>query len=161
MFAGTIRINRMNNCLLLCEKDLRKGGTLVAMIIVLTHIQIPLGFGGTSIKLSLWYRHMCGIEPVHTVKRYDRKDKKYIQVDQPHIIKTCNKYMGGIDKLDMMCSFYKANLKCHRWYIYIWAHTTMIASVNAWFLYRRDLKLIKPNAKHMPLKSFKPRLRQV
>ena len=25
-FAGTIRINRMNNCPLLCEKDLRKGG---------------------------------------------------------------------------------------------------------------------------------------
>ena len=62
--------------------------------------------------------------------------------------------MGGIDKLDMMCSFYKANLKCHRWYIYIWAHTTTIALVNAWFLYRRNLKLVKPNAKHMPLKKF-------
>ena len=62
--------------------------------------------------------------------------------------------MGGIDKLDMMCSFYKANLKCHRWYIYIWAYTTTIALVNAWFLYRRNLKLIQPNAKHMPLKKF-------
>ena len=63
--------------------------------------------------------------------------------------------MGGINKLDMMCSFYKANLKCHHWYIYIWAHTTTtIALVNAWFLYRRNLKLIQSNAKQMPLKKF-------
>ena len=66
--------------------------------------------------------------------------------------------MGGIDKLDMMCSFYKANLKCHRWYIYIWVHTTTIALVNAWFLYRRNLKLIQPNAKHMPLKKFQAKV---
>ena len=78
-----------------------------------------------------------------------------MQVKQPHVIQTYNnKYMGGIDKLDMMCSFYKANIKCHRWYIYIWARTTTIALVNAWFLYCRNLKLIQPNAKHMPLKKF-------
>nr|XP_047141031.1 piggyBac transposable element-derived protein 3-like [Hydra vulgaris] len=63
-------------------------------------------------------------------------------------------YMGGIDQLDMMCSFYKANLKYHCWYIYTWAHTIVISLVNAWFLYRRDLKLIKPKAKHMPIKKF-------
>ena len=62
--------------------------------------------------------------------------------------------MGGIDKLDMMCYFYKANLKCYRWRVYIWAYTTTIALVNAWFPYRRNLKLIQPNAKHMPLKQF-------
>ena len=38
--------------------------------------------------------------------------------------------------------------------MYIWAHTTTIALVNAWFLYRRNLKLIQPNAKHMPRKKF-------
>ena len=62
--------------------------------------------------------------------------------------------MSGIDRHDMMCSFYKANLKCHHWYIHIWAHTSVIALVNAWFLYRRELKLINPKAKHMPLKKF-------
>ena len=62
--------------------------------------------------------------------------------------------MGGIDKVDMMCSFCKASLKCHCWYIYIWAHILVIALVNAWFLYRRYLKILSPNAKFMPLKGF-------
>ena len=70
------------------------------------------------------------------------------------MVEVSNKYMGGIDKVDMMCSFYKASLKCHRWYIYIWAHTLVIALVNAWFLYRRNLKILSPNAKFVPLKRF-------
>lgn len=152
-FAGTIRINRMNNCPLLCEKDLRKGGRGSYDYRTHTHSKsiAVRWYDNTAVTLVSSY---IGIEPVHSVKRYDRKEKKHVQVEQPHVIQTYNKYMGGIDKLDMMCSFYKANLKCHRWYIYIWAHTTTIALVNAWFLYRRNLKLIQPNAKHMPLKKF-------
>ena len=35
-------------------------------------------------------------------------------------------------------------------YIYIWGHYLLIA----WFLYRRDLKVIGPSKKFMPLKNF-------
>ena len=48
----------------------------------------------------------------------------------------------------------KPNLKCHRWYIYIWTHTLLIALSNAWFLYRQDLKIICPSKKFIPLKNF-------
>ena len=124
-FAGTIRINRMNNCPLLCEKDLCKGGRGSYDYCTHTH----------SKSMAVWWYHnkavtlvssYIGIEPAHSVKRYDRKQKKHVQVEQPHIIQTYNKYMGGIDKLDMMPSFYKANLKCHRWYIYISGQTQQL-----------------------------------
>ena len=71
-----------------------------------------------------------------------------------HIVKVYNTFMGGVDKLDMMCSLYKPTLKSRRWYIYIWLHTVVIALVNAWFLYRCNLAIVNPQAKPMPLKTF-------
>ena len=62
--------------------------------------------------------------------------------------------MGGIDKLDMMCALYKATIRSRRWYIYIWIHTLVIAVVNACFLYRRNEKLLNPEKKTMPLRTF-------
>ena len=87
------------------------------------------------------------------------KLKKHIYANQPNIVKVCNEYMGGIDKVDMMRSFYKDSMKFHRWYIHIWTHTLVIALVNAWLLYRRKLKILSPNAKFMPLKRFQAEAR--
>ena len=75
-------------------------------------------------------------------------------MNQQNMVEVYNKYMGGIDKVDMMFLFYKASLKCHRWYIYIWAHTLVIVLVKAWFLYRKNLKILSSNAKFVPLKRF-------
>ena len=47
-FARTIRINRMNNCPLLCEKV-----GVEDLITVLTHIQSPLQFGGMFGYISI------------------------------------------------------------------------------------------------------------
>ena len=38
--------------------------------------------------------------------------------------------MGGIDKLDMMCSLYKPTLRSKRWYIYLWLHSLTIFVIN-------------------------------
>ena len=47
-FARTIRISRVNNCPLLCEKV-----GVEDLIIVLTHIQSPLQFGGMFGYISI------------------------------------------------------------------------------------------------------------
>ena len=62
--------------------------------------------------------------------------------------------MGGVDKLDMVCSLYKPSLRTRRWYIHIWLHRILIAAVNGWFLHRRDLKICKPDGKFIQLKGF-------
>ena len=127
----------MNNCPLLCEKDLRNGGHGSYDYRTQTHSK-SIAVWWYDNKVVTLVSSYIGIEPIHSVKRYDQKEKKHAQVKQPHVIQTYNKYMGRIDKLDMMYSFYKAYLRCHRWYTYIWAHTASIALVNAWFLYRRN-----------------------
>ena len=152
-FAGTIRSNRTKNCPLLSEKDLKKKGrgSYDYRTDKNTNNIAVRWYDNKAVTLVSSY---VGVEPVNSVRRYDRKVKKHCQVAEPHIIQIYNKYMGGIDKLDMMCSFYKASAKCHRWYIYIWFHTVVIALANAWFLYRRNLKILNTTAKFMALRKF-------
>ena len=95
-----------------------------------------------------------GIEPVGNVKRWDRKSKTHIMVPRPAIVETYNKFMGGVDLLDMLSALYKFSFKSRRWYMYIWWHTVTVAVINAWNLYRRDQKMLEPQKKPMALRSF-------
>ena len=76
------------------------------------------------------------------------KLKTHIYVNQPNLVQISNKYMGQIDKAD------------NRWYIvsslvhlYLGSYL-VIPLVNAWFLYRRNFKILSPNAKFVSLKRF-------
>ena len=51
------------------------------------------------------------VEPIDSVRRYDEREKTYIDVPRPNVVKVYNTYMGGIDKLDMMCALYKDQIK--------------------------------------------------
>ena len=51
-----------------------------------------------------------GIESADAVKHYDRSIS-HVHVSRPNIVRLYNQYMGGIDKLDIMCSLYKPNLR--------------------------------------------------
>lgn len=98
------------------------------------------------------------VEPVNTVRHYDREIWESIDVPQPFIIQLYNKSMGGLDKPDIICSFYKPSLKCHRWYIYLWAHSFVNMLSNTWFLFCHNVKMLKPNSKFMPLQMFQANL---
>ena len=82
-----------------------------------------------------------------------RSQKKHIAVDRPHVIGVYNKGMGGVDLMDMMCTLYKFKLRSKRWYMYIFYHTLTIALANAWFLYKRNCKILD-NEKALPLRKF-------
>ena len=62
--------------------------------------------------------------------------------------------MGGVDKLDMVCSLYKQTVRSRRWYIYIWLDTIIISVANAWILYRRNTGVLDPRKRTMPLRVF-------
>ena len=100
--------------------------------------------------IMFWWSRACP-----SVTRYDRSQHKKVQVTQPDIVRFYNQYMGRVDKLNMMCKLCKPSLRTKCWYIYIWLHSILIiAAINAWFLYRRDLKTCKPNGKFIQLKRF-------
>ena len=121
LYVGTIRLPRMKKCPLMVEKDLKKKGRgeYDYKLDENSNMIAVRWFDNKSVNLVSSY---AGIEPVGNVRRYDRSLKEHIIVQQPHIVKVYNEYMGGIDKLDMMCALYKPRLRT-RWYIYIWLHT--------------------------------------
>ncbi|XP_016329239.1 piggyBac transposable element-derived protein 3-like, partial [Sinocyclocheilus anshuiensis] len=53
------------------------------------------------------------------------------------------------DLLDSFAAKYKFPMKSHRWYIYIFWHTIILAVINAWLLYKRDCKALKMTKKEI------------
>ena len=54
----------------------------------------------------------------------------------------------------MLSALYKYSLKSRRWYLHIWWHSVTVALINAWILYRRDLKAQGQEKDAMPLRRF-------
>ncbi len=98
-----------------------------------------------------------GPEPFDKVQRYDRGKKVHVDIPRRNIVKVYNRYMGGIDKLDMMVALYKPKVKSRRWYVYLWLHSIMLVVVNAWILYRRDQKELG-NKRYLPLRHFQAKI---
>ncbi|KAH9360967.1 hypothetical protein HPB48_019569 [Haemaphysalis longicornis] len=137
-FVGTVRENRLQSCKLMDEKSMKKRGRG-------THDFSVTSCGDKSLIAVKWFdnrsvtllSNCCGIEPVVSVRRWDKKAKDHVLVDCPAIIPTYNSSMGGVDLLDKMCFSYRFALRSKRWYMYLFWHTVKIAAVNAWFLHKR------------------------
>ena len=121
LYVGTIRLPRMKKSPLMVEKDLKKKGRGAYDKLDENSNMIAVRwFDNKSVNLVSSY---AGIEPVGNVRRYDRSLKEHIIVQQPYIVKVYNEYMGGIDKLDMMCALYKPRLRTRRWvHLHLAAH---------------------------------------
>lgn len=136
-YVGTLRQNRLKDCCLLREKNLK-----------------PLGQGacdhrvnnGTGISVVRWFdrkavtlvSNFVSLEPVEKVKRYDRKAKVHVDVPRPAIVAVYNSFMGGIDQHNYQVALYNYNIRSRRWYMYIFYHTLYICAVNAWNIHRRQ-----------------------
>lgn len=76
------------------------------------------------------------VHPTHTVNRYSLKEKKNIQVQQPHNIFLYNRSMGGVDRSDQNISLYRVTLRGKKWYMPLIFHMLDLAEQNAWQLHR-------------------------
>lgn len=90
----------------------------------------------------------AGAEPEDTVTRYDRKEKKHVEVSRPFAIKEYNKFMGGVDLVDRMIAHYPHGFKSKKWYLRVFFHLLNMSIINSWILYRKYFN-------NMPLVTFK------
>ena len=93
-----------------------------------------------------------GVEPVKTVRRWDRKQGMYVAINRPAIIERYNQHMGGVDLLDSLVSLYKPKVKSRRWYMYIFWYTVVMVVVNAWSSYKKVC--MNSNQRPMKLSMF-------
>lgn len=102
----TIRSNRIAGCNLESDKILLKRGRGVFVfrsdgekgIIVVKWVDN---------KCVLLASTFCGINPVTSIKRYSKQEKKKVNVTCPRVIIQYNKHMGGVDKANSLLAFYR------------------------------------------------------
>ena len=83
-----------------------------------------------------------GARPIHRVRRWDKKNKTYIDVEQPKSIHNYNMSMGGVDLSDRMISFYRIGTRTKKWPVRVFFHFIDLAVVNSWIEYRLDQKAL-------------------
>lgn len=59
--------------------------------------------------------HYDGVDSLTTAQRYDRKEKKIIDIVHPKLIKTYNRGMGGVDLHDWLTGKYSIAIRGKKW----------------------------------------------
>ena len=96
---------------------------------------------------------------IDKVKRWSKKDKAYIDVDHLEIIKYYNDFMGGVDLMDRLISYYSMTFRTKRWPTRVMFHLLSMSVVNSWIEYReRELKKRVSRKLVMDLLSFREEL---
>jgi len=158
--AATIRVNRFVNPPFLNDKVLSKMGRG-------TTFELSSDIPNSNIGLVKWYDN----KPVSLgsnfitsgtpdeVSRYCKKEKRYISINRPEIVKLYNQSMGGVDKHDQLISFFRTFMKSRKWTLRMVTHSFDMATVNSWLEYKMDCKHLNIDNKNiMDLLHFKERL---
>lgn len=76
------------------------------------------------------------VYPTAAVKRFCRTKKEMINVEQPQLINSYNRFMGGVDLHDSFVSKYRIQIKGKKWWWPLFTNLIDSALVNAWRLHR-------------------------
>lgn len=145
--TATVRSDRLKKCPLPTDKELMKKGRGSS------EFRCDANSGVTVLK---WFDNKC-VQVCSTyscpatnstVKRWNRDQRKYVEIKCPTTIKEYNQSMGGVDLADMLISLYRTSIKTRRWYLKVLFHCLDIAKVNAWLLYRRYSEQMNVPDKH-------------
>lgn len=111
--VGTLRINRANDVhnTLVDPKLLNRGACSIST----SNDNISI-LRKKDTKIFHTISTYAAAEPEDIVQRYDRKEKKYIEVNRPFVIKEYNNFMGGVDLMDRMIAHYPHGFKNRKWY---------------------------------------------
>ena len=74
--------------------------------------------------------NFAGVDPTDECKRFDRKKKEIETVPRPCAVAIYNRFMGGVDKADMLLALYKTKCKTSKWYQRIAFHLFHLAVIN-------------------------------
>lgn len=133
--VSTLDRKRSRNCPIPAKKELMKEprGTMIELVDEKSQIVITVWVDS---KPVLMLSNYLGKEPTDQCSRYDRSQKKKIDVARPAAVAIYNKFMGGVDKCDMLLSLYRTKLRTRKWYLRIAFHLFSLASINSWILYQ-------------------------
>jgi len=90
-----------------------------------------------------------GIHPVRIAKGWDKKVKKYVEVQFPTEVTKCNGCVGFTDLVDVLFAEYHIDdcTECVKWYhLDLWLGLN-VACINSWILYKRHYSQLAVSGK--------------
>lgn len=138
--AGTVRVPRFCNPPLISDKCLSKmsRGTSYEITGTAPNQKNEVGlikwFDNKGVVMGSNF--ITSGEP-ETIRRWDKKNKQFIDVERPEIVGLYNKSMGGVDVHNQLVSFYRIFIKTRKWTRRLVVHSFDMAAVNSWLEYRR------------------------
>jgi len=155
---GTVRRNRLKNVMLPDDSILMKQprGTTAHCISKVSDTDIVAVIWKDTKIVSL-LSTFTAIDPVVKVSRFDRKQKKRIEVDCPNIIQVYNRHMGGVNLLNGLLGRHKIKMRSRKWYMRVFHHLLDVTVVNSLLLHKRIQKQ-KGNNSVLSLVKFREQL---
>lgn len=146
--TGTARTNRFANPPLPSDKkmsQLGRGSSFdISSAVPDSNVGMLKWYDSKSVVLATNYV-TSGTPDV--VKRWNKKEKQYEEVERSEIIRNYNTSMGGIDKHDMLISLFRTHIKSNKWTLRLIIHAFDLATTNSWLEYRIDAKNLGINKK--------------
>ncbi len=134
--TGTMRVNRIpSDCPLTDKKMFQKFNR--------GHIESTIS-KDNGIILVRWNDNAVvtmastsyGVNPLASVKRYSKAEKKLVNVSQPSAVHNYNAHMGGTDRMDEDISRHRIGIHGKKWYWPLLTWLIDAAVNNAWILYK-------------------------
>jgi DNA excision repair protein ERCC-6 len=110
--TGTVRKGRIDKALLESDVALKKKETFKYRIDGKDNIVCRWNDNSVVTAASSG----AGIDSLCLVNRYSQKLKNKIQVQQPNMIKVCNHFMGGVDRVYKNIDKYLTSIRGKKWY---------------------------------------------
>ncbi len=135
--AGTARLSRFANPPLKADKEMLKKerGNHDEVQSRDGKVVLVKWFDNRSVVLA---SNFVGVGDEDEVQRWNQKEKQYVKVKRPEVVKKYNKAMGGVDKLDQLISLYRIDIRSRKWPLRMISHAFDVAVVNSWLEHRRD-----------------------
>lgn len=133
--TGTIRENRIINSPLIESKKMDKEprGTFDWSFDKDAEVLVVKWKDNSNVCLATNFEKVLPTQPV---KRFCRKQKEMVNVNQPNMINSYNRFMGGVDLHDNFISKYRVRIKGKKWWWPLFTNLIDASLVNAWRLHR-------------------------
>lgn len=132
--TGTVRENRIAKCPLTDTKTFKKQQR-GAFEYALVDDEIVISKWNDNSVLTI-VSNASPVNPLNKTRRFSQKEKKYIYIDQPNLIKGYNENMGGVDRSDQNIGQYRISIRGKKWYFPLISHCIDMSVQNAWYLHR-------------------------
>lgn len=145
--TGTVRQNRLKNCPLEKDSDIKKKerGSFDSAYDPKSNLLVVKWNDNALVIVA---SNCSGITPLQKANRFSRTKKQKVTIQQPQMIAEYNKYMGGVDLHDNGVANYRIGVRGKKWWWPLFINCLSSSAVNAWKLYRRM------NKEKIPLLDF-------